>query len=57
MALNSANAVFDMLDRAWRIDASVFIALTTTHQLQCRPEEKDLWGQLSQRTAGLIADR
>lgn len=46
-----------MLDRAWWIAASAFIALTTMHQLQRWPEEKDLCGQLSGQTVQLTTDR
>jgi hypothetical protein len=37
--------------------ASALIALTTMHQLQRRPEEKDPCGQLSRQTVQLTTNR
>jgi histidine ammonia-lyase len=58
MALNGANAVAEMLDRAWLIAASVFHALAQVQLLQHRPiADGGLWGDLARHAPDLSRDR
>lgn len=57
MALNAANAVAEMLDRAWWIAASACHALVQIHRLTRRAPEAALWTRLSERIPELVVDR
>ena len=57
MALNGANAVSEMLDRAWWITSSLFHALAQTHRLQGRPDTGGPWDRLAELTPDLTGDR
>jgi histidine ammonia-lyase len=57
LALNSANAVSEALERAWWITASLFLALTQLARLTGRLDGHGLWGQLSEAWTPLDRDR
>ncbi|OLF07357.1 hypothetical protein BLA60_27695 [Actinophytocola xinjiangensis] len=56
MALNGANTVAEMLDRAWWIAASLGHALAWTHRLRPR-DSTPLWADLADDTPDLTTDR
>jgi histidine ammonia-lyase len=57
MALNGANTVAEMLDRAWWIAASLCHALAWTHRLRPCDDGGPLWTELAGHTPDLTADQ
>jgi histidine ammonia-lyase len=57
MALNGANTVAEMLDRAWWIAASLCHALAWMHRLRPRQGGTSLWADLAGQTPDLTADQ
>jgi hypothetical protein len=57
MALNGANTVAEMLDRAWWIAASLCHALTWMHRLRPQDGGTSLWADLADLTPDLTADQ
>ncbi|WP_460542492.1 aromatic amino acid lyase [Glycomyces halotolerans] len=57
LALNGANTVAVMLDRAWLIAASMYAALVQMHYHLCELPAPGLWGRLADRHPRLRDDR
>lgn len=57
LALNGANAVAGMLNRAWRVCGSLFLAATQLAHLSGRPAPEGIWRRVARRVPPVLTDR